>query len=177
MAENVSHLIRFYRGEAPDSHGRMIDDIWAWDHRRLEMVHNYIQWLFPNPAPSRFNPDAPLLTGADIALFRRDDDLRARLRRSLDLMIDFYGLMWSGNGARVTRGPHFAARVDEWLTPTNHNYLRITRIFVCLHLVGMDREAAALFACLDDIAMGDGREAITDRTRDFWKSALEGSAS
>jgi hypothetical protein len=174
MAETVSDLIRFYRGETPDAAGRTIDDIWSWDHRRLEMVHDYVQWLFPNPAASRFNPDAPLLTAADIAAFRSDPDLRKRLRHSLDLMLDFYGLAWNGN--HIERGPHFAARQKEWLTPTNHNHLRLTRILLCLHLAGLDREVAALIARLEDIAAHEGRGAIAPRALAFWRDAAGPSA-
>ena len=64
-----SPLVRFYRGDAPDARGRTLDDILAWDDEQLEAVHDYIQWLFPLDEPSRFNPDAPLLTPADRVAF------------------------------------------------------------------------------------------------------------
>src|SRR5262245_5587601 len=65
----VSRLLDFYRGEGTDAEGRRLDDILAWRDGRLEAVHDFIQWLFPLPEPSRFNPDAPLLTPHDIAAF------------------------------------------------------------------------------------------------------------
>ncbi len=99
----MSALLAFYRGAGLDSAGRTIDEIWAWDRRRLEMVHDFIQWLFPLPDPSRFNPDAPILSTADQAAFRADADLRARVRRSLDLMMEFLGLVRRGN--TIARGP------------------------------------------------------------------------
>ena len=77
-----SALLAFYSGTGRDSAGRTLTEIWAWDHRRLEMAHDFIQWLFPLPEASRFNPDAPLLTPADAAAFRADADLQARVRRS-----------------------------------------------------------------------------------------------
>ena len=86
-------LLRFYRLEGPDAHGRTLLDIWAWDAARLEGVHDYIQWLFPLPQPSAFNPRAPILTQATIAAFHADAQLRERLLRSLALMLDFYGLV------------------------------------------------------------------------------------
>ena len=57
----TSPVVAFYRGEMPDSQGRRLADIQAWDDERLEIVHDYIQWLFPLPERSAFNPKAPLL--------------------------------------------------------------------------------------------------------------------
>ena len=87
----MSTLLAFYRGQSPDTQGRYIADIWSWDHRRLEMIHDYIQWLFPLPERSRFNPDAPLLTTADMAAFQDDPDLQARVLKSFDVMLGFFG--------------------------------------------------------------------------------------
>jgi len=172
MAEPVSdesYLLRFYRGRA-DNAQRVIGEIWRWDYRRLEMVHDYIQWLFPIPEPSRFNPDAEVLTATDAQAFRTDPDLRARLMRSLDLMLDFYGLVRDGD--KIVRGPSFAMRSRTWLEPTNHNYLRLTRILLCLRHTGFEAEARALFACLRDIAAHEGKDLITPRTLDFWRGAM-----
>ena len=70
----LSNLVAFYRENAPDSEGRTLSQLWAWDDERLEEVHDYIQWLFPLPEPSQFNPDAPLLTPQDIEAFKWDSD-------------------------------------------------------------------------------------------------------
>jgi hypothetical protein len=174
MADVVSkdsHLLRFYRGTAADSSGRTIEDIWKYDHRRLEMVHDYIQWLFPIPAASRFNPDAPVLTAQDAATFRADRALSARLLTSLAVMLDFYGLV-QDQGA-VKRGPAFAVRAATWLEPLNHNHLRLSRILQCLHQCGRDAEARALLASLEDIAAHEGKEAVSARTLEFWRAAVE----
>ncbi|MDX2223713.1 MAG: opioid growth factor receptor-related protein [Rhodospirillaceae bacterium] len=165
-----SAVIAFMRGAGTDPAGRRIADIWTWDHRRLEMVHDYIQWLFPLPEPSRFNPDAPLLSAADIAALRADADLRARVLRSLDLMLAFLGLVRTPAG--VARGADFAARSANWLEVANHNHLRLTRILLFLGHAGLAAEAAALFACLADIAAHEGRGRIADRTLAFWRDAL-----
>src|SRR5262245_840829 len=68
----MSRLVDFYRGAGTDTGGRQLAEIWAWGDDDLEAVHDFIQWLFPLPEPSRFNPDAPRLTEADIATFRGD---------------------------------------------------------------------------------------------------------
>ena len=164
----MTALLDFYRGDGRDAAGRTIDDVWAYDAKRLEMAHDFIQWLFPLPEPSRFNPDAPLLIPNDIAAFRTDAGLRARAVRSLDMMLRFYGLGREGDA--VMRGPGFANA--HWLTPLNHNYLRLTRILMFLRHVGLDREARAIYACLADIAAHEGKDAISAHTLGFWRDAM-----
>jgi len=164
----VTPLLAFYRGSGTDAAGRTIDEVWAYDARALEMVHDFIQWLFPLPEPSRFNPDAPLLTAADIAAFHADADLQSRALRSLDLMLAFYGLVREGGA--IVRGSSFAKA--HWLTPLNHNHLRLTRILLFLRHVGREAEARALSERLADIAAHEGRGAISERTLGFWRDAM-----
>lgn len=164
----TSALLTFYRGHGVDAAGRAIEDIWAWDQRRLEMTHDYIQWLFPLPEPSRFNPTAPLLSVTDITAFREDADLRARVGRSLDLMLAFYGLA-RRNGA-VVRCASFADAAG-WVEPLNHNHLRLTRIMLFLRQVGLGAQADALLACLEDIAGHEGAATISARTLAFWRAS------
>ncbi len=164
---SASRLIAFYSGDGFDAAGRKITDIWSFDHRRIEMVHDFIQWLFPLPDPSRFNPDAPLLTEDDQAAFRADPHLQDRVRTSLDLLLDFLGLR--REGSVITRGTAFAR--THWLEPANHNHLRLTRILLFLGHAGLRAEAAALLACLEDIAAHEGAGKISPRTLDFWRAA------
>ena len=167
---DTSALITFYRGAAPDPAGRMFDDIVRWDDRRLEMVHDYIQWLFPLPEPSRFNPAAPLLTVADMAAFKAEPRLRAQLLRALDRLLKFFGLVRVAE--TVSRAPNFVVRAAGWLTPLNHNHLRLTRIVLCLGHCGLPTEAAALLVCLEAIVAEDRTGAVTARTLDFWRTAV-----
>jgi hypothetical protein len=143
----MSRLVDFYRGQATDTKGRSLADLWAWEDDRLEEVHDFIQWLFPLPEPSRFNPDAPLLTDADVAAFGGDEQLRANLRKSFTRILAFLGLAQT-EGGQVVEGPGFAARApDVWAHPS-HNWLRITRILRSLRLLGLQAEARALYAWL-----------------------------
>ena len=165
----VSHILDFYRG-GRDSEGRTLQEIWAWSDDELEEVHDYIQWLFPLPEPSQFNPDAPLLTPTDIAVFRSDAKLQANLRHSFERILTFLGLTMTGTA--LTEGPNFAQRSpDVWAAP-NHKWLRITRILRCLTLLGLETEAGALFAWLER-AYGRRRFPITAETFRFWSEALK----
>jgi len=166
-------LLRFYRLEGPDMHGRTLPEIWAWDAARLEGVHDYIQWLFPLPEPSAFNPQAPILTQETVAAFLADAQLRERLLRSLTLMLDFYGLALEsvGNGTpHIEPAPGFAARSRGWLQPGDHNHLRLTRILTSVRLLGLGEHSQALFACLAAIAH-DHPHAISATTLGYWQRA------
>lgn len=167
-----SPLIAFYRGSGRDAADRSLAEILAWDDERLERVHDYIQWLFPLDAPSAFNPLAPVLTPADIAAFRRDPQLRERLRDSLLRMIRFYGLACDdARAVRIEPSARFGARASNWLTPGNHNHLRLTRILRSLSLLGLEAHARALLHCLEAIA-ADYPGAIEAKTLDYWRRAV-----
>ncbi len=153
----ASPIVRFYAGDAPDSRGRLLAGIQGWDDARLEAVHDTIQWLFPLPEPSGFNPGAPLLTAEDIAAFHRGPALRAALLASWQRMRRFYGL------------PHGAG---HWLTPGNHNMLRLSRILRCLHLLGLQEEAEALLRDLETLHTSGHARAIGPVTLGHWRRAV-----
>ena len=155
----ASAIIRFYAGEGADDRGRWLRDIQAWDDDRLERVHDYIQWLFPLPEASGFNPGAPLLTPDDVAAFRADPALRRALLASLQRMRRFYGL------------PGSAAR--PWLTPGNHNMLRLSRVLRSLHLLGLQDEASALLRDLETLYESGAAEVIGAVTLGYWRRAVQ----
>jgi hypothetical protein len=162
-------LITFYGGKGTDDRGRRIDEIWRFSHEELESVHDYIQWLFPLAERSVFNPGAPLLDDDTIAHFRDDATLRKNLERSLRVMLDFYGLAIAGH--EILRVPTFGARSRNWLTPHNHNFLRLTRILKSLSLLGLLDRATQLLACLEEIARLRAG-VISDETLRYWREAV-----
>src|SRR4051794_31460988 len=118
----MSRLVDFYRGQTTDSEGRSLQEIWSWGDDDLEAVHDFIQWLFPLPEPSQFNPDAPLLAGQDIATFKSEPALQANLMKSFERILGFLGLSLAADGT-VSEASNFSARIgDVWATP-NHNWL------------------------------------------------------
>ena len=160
----MSNLIAFYRGEVPDSEGRTLAELWSFSDDEMEDVHDFIQWMFPLRDPSRYNPDAPLLTDADVAAFRADPTLREALGRSFARFLAFLGLALDGD--RVVPGPDNAAKADVWRFP-NHNWLRITRVLACSRMLGLESEGRAFFAYLQ--AMRDpGRSGIDAHTFAYW---------
>jgi hypothetical protein len=166
----MSQLVDFYRGEATDTEGRLLQDIWGWSDGRLEAVHDFIQWLFPLPEPSRFNPDAPLLGQDDIIAFQKDEHLRGNLRKSFARILTFLGLRQTESG-EIVEGENFSIRaVDVWEAP-NHNWLRITRILRCLMVLGCERDAQALYGRLEALYRSS-RFPISADTFGYWSQAV-----
>ena len=170
-----SRIIAFYDGTEPDHRGRYLHEIQQWTDRQLEAVHDYIQWLFPLPEPSGFNLAAPVLDRESIQEFRKRPDLQEKLRVSFLRMMDFYGLdVRSGEQVTVNRTSNFAAKATVWLSPGNHNHLRITRILRCLSLLGLEAEANAFFDCLSESYEDEQNKpipAISDETMLYWREA------
>ena len=162
-------MVAFYRGEAPDYKGRTLEALWGWDDGRLEDVHDYIQVLFPLKEPSLFNSRAPLLDDASVAAFRADERVRANLLRSFERMLRFYGFRRDAATGEVVEAENFADRAREWLTPGDHNHLRITRILKCLSACGLGAEAAAFQKRLLAVA-GPGR--VSAESVYYWRNAL-----
>jgi hypothetical protein len=166
----MSRLVDFYRGDKPDTEGRSLKDLWAWDDDTLEAVHDFIQWLFPLPEPSAYNWNAPRLTADDIAAFASDATLRSNLRTSFDRILTFLGLAATADG-EIVDGPNLAARAhDVWASP-NHNWLRISRILRSLTLLGRSDEAQALYHWLES-AHRSQRFPIDAETFAYWQRAV-----
>jgi len=161
-------LLEFYNGTGSDDRGRRIEDVWRYTHDELEDIHDYIQWLFPLTERSDFNPGAPVLDDATIQRFRTDETLRRNMERSLRLMLAFYGLEIAG--VSIRRALSFAERSANWLTPGNHNFLRLTRILKSLATLGLADRATQLLACLEEIYATD-ESVIGPRTIAFWRRA------
>jgi len=171
-----ARIIGFYSGTVPDHRGRYLHEIQRWPEDQLEKVHDYIQWLFPLPEPSGFNVAAPVLNRESIQVFRARPDLQEQLRVSFLRMMSFYGLKArSGEQVSVIRAPNFAAKATVWLSPGNHNHLRITRILKCLNVLGLEAEAKAFFDCLSEIYDDEQNKpmpAISDETMRYWREGV-----
>jgi hypothetical protein len=173
VTDDETRLLGFIEGTGTDHRGRTLDDVLALDDDDLEHTHDYIQWLFPLPERSPYNPVAPILTSASVLRFRRDQALRARVVRATHRMLSFFGFELSrDNGLyRVTPTAMVERRAADWLTLQNHNYLRLTRILRCLMLIGEPEIARACHDALERLFETHG-DVIGERTRRFWREAV-----
>lgn len=151
----TADVVQFLSGAGTDHRGRALEDILAWPDHRLEIRHDYIQWLFPLSVPSTAVLGAPVLSVADIEAIRGDATAQRNLLRAVDRMRLFYA-----------QSPH-------WLTPNNHNHLRITRIISSLHQLGQPDAARDFYDFVK--AKADAEPgSVTSRTREFWEKAVQG---
>lgn len=80
----------------------------------------------------------------------------------------------AGEQITVTRAPDFATKAGTWLTPGNHNHLRITRILRCLWVLGLEAEIKGFFDCLSKLYEDKQTKpmpAMSEETMAFWKKA------
>ena len=167
----AQNLVPFYRGLEANNRGVTLNQILGWDDERLEQQHDYIQWLFPLRTPSGPNPTAAVLDEATINTFRTDPALQNQVLASFRRMLTFYGLQMDNTTRQITRAPNFNARAAVWLTPGNHNFLRITRMIQSLHLLGLPDHSRAFFAIMQNIAQNEGA-GIVGNSLGFWQGAL-----
>ena len=101
--------------------------------------------------------------------FEGDPVLRQNLERSLRVMLGFYGL--EIDVQRIVRAPSFAERARNWLTPHNHNFLRLTRMLKSLALLGAGDRATQLLDCLEDIYR-EQPGVVGSTTFGYWQTAV-----
>ena len=175
MSDPGRELIDFYCDARPDNRGRFLREIQNWSDDELERTHDYIQRLFPLDEPSGFNLGAPILNAYTTNRFRSDADLRRRMQTSLARMLAFYGLeMRATVPLSVDRADSFAERAENWLTPSNHNHLRISRILKSLFLLGLEDQAGAVFRYLEVLYKNESvtpHPRISLETFSYWRSA------
>jgi hypothetical protein len=168
-------LVLFYDPQvnAPDPRGRTLNSILSWPNGELEDCHNYIQYLFPLPERSPYNPFASVIDRATCIAFRTRADLRARLKQSFDRMLAFYGFQYNQSPTKVcvSRTPAFDDVSRRWVRRFDHNHLRITRILRSMRVLGLALEAEALWRALDEVC--DENRAISKKSWTFWTRAAK----
>tara|TARA_Y100000310_G_C20699497_1_gene828393 strand:+ start:6333 stop:6794 length:462 start_codon:yes stop_codon:yes gene_type:complete len=149
----MSKIIEFYEGTRRNQEGYSIDDIIDFTDTGLERGHTYIQWIFPLPEKSKAVPNSPVLTQTDIDEFNRRSDLQNTMKELLVVMLNFY---------------HSSS---QWLTPHNHNFLRITRIIRSSKLLGLEKESQIFYNNMCAIYEKNER-VIGPVTKQFWDEAI-----
>jgi histone H3/H4 len=169
--EEKSDIFKFYIGEGTDQSNRRINDIWNFSNKDLERKHDFIQWLFPISKESRYNEHAPVLTQDDIREFSKDPRCKENMIKSLDVMLQFYGLKRTTQNSIIIDESLFETRKNGWLRRGNHNLLRLSRIIQSLRECGLRYLAEALYRCLSEDIYPNFKEA-TERALGFWRESL-----
>ena len=164
--------LSFLMGETVDSSGRSISDYCQMSYEQWEGCHNHIQWAFPNDKMSAFNSNAPIFYMSEY------DQLtplqRATCKSSVITLMANY-MLSIGVEYRSDKSTMFSVvhtpTLRHAVSANNHNNLRITRLFRCLHLFGIDLAINTTVAskfikmCLVN-GIKPTQEAI-----DYWKNA------
>jgi hypothetical protein len=146
-------LHRYLAGVGVDGRGRHASNVLGFSDEQLENTHDYIQWLFPLAARSGAQPDAPVLTDVEAAAIRQDQRAMDTLERATDRMLRFY---------RDT---------TDWLSPYDHNHLRITRIIRSLKLLAGAGAARRFHDAIMALNAAAGAR-INARSLRFWEDAI-----
>ena len=148
----MSPIVAFLSGEGTDGAGREVFDILSFDDPAIEQVHDFIQWTFPLRERSGAQPNAPTLTDEDIEDIRESMAAQAALAAMTDRMAIFY------------------YRNGHWLTASDHNHLRITRIIKSLRLL-RGEELAEAFRTLILARVEEAGSPVGKPTLGFWARA------
>jgi hypothetical protein len=130
----------------------------AFDDENLEAVHDYIQWLFPLPEKSAFNPFAPILSSQDIEIIKHSVTAQQNLKVAARRLLTFY------------------ERNTHWLTAINHNHLRISRIIRSLGLMLGPDEATKFHMEIIRIVQAAGNQ-VAEQSLDYWRKAAQSVVS
>ncbi len=115
-------LFNFYTNKGETTEGFTFDEIIAWDNFWWDRSHKFIQWLFPLPEKSIFNPHAPLLDLETIAELERNEEFQNRFKDALYRYMVFL-------------------EEEDWLQTNNHNLMRISRVIRSANILGFPRVA------------------------------------
>ena len=168
----MSKIIEFYNGSGTDHKGRSWAEIVSQTDEWFESTHDFIQWLFPLQEKSKFNKEAPLLTDSDIFEFQKNKLLKIRIRTTLLVMLTFYGLYIDFSQNKVSKEEWFVESKKIWISPNNHNYLRITRILKSLCLLGQRTLAEAFLEFLIELKKEFDTD-ISASNLEYWMEAIE----
>lgn len=164
----MSQLTDFLEGKGVDRQGRYIQDIWAYDHRHLEYIHDFIQWIFPLEVKSQYCKSAAVLTKEDFDYCRQSILIQQNQLKSLDLMLEYYGLYREGN--QIFAVENLNPRDHIWLKRGGHNQLRITRMIRSLMLCGNLPVAESLQKAV--IHFGTTVGYVQPKAIEFWRKAF-----
>ncbi|MBB4041742.1 hypothetical protein GGR34_003423 [Microvirga flocculans] len=149
---SAGHLHAYLAGSGRDGQGRLAADVLAFSDEELEAVHDYIQWLFPLTTRSAAQPHAPVLTQGEIDAIRADPRAAETLRKAEERIRRFYrNTAW-------------------WLTPYDHNHLRITRILHSLKLLAAPEDAQRFYRAILQLHEEAGSP-VNRRSLRFWAQA------
>jgi ubiquitin C-terminal hydrolase len=145
----MTEIILFYQDNlrANNKDGYFYSDIISWSDYRLDVEHDFIQWLFPDRTGG-VNPDAPKLTDDDIEIFRTDKKIRKNVIRATSRILQFYGYMFTKDGVFQVQDLNRQEKGRYIGLYSEHNYRRLTRIMKFLNKIDMRKASSLMMLAL-----------------------------
>lgn len=175
----MSKITDFYLDDGTTVEGLTWEDIMNFEKDDLEECHVHIQWLFPLKEASSMQPTAPILTDEDIDTLKDNPVFIGKYKKGLIKMMDFYGFQpVIADEFFINQFYDWDDRDDEnkqWITPNNHNFLRITRIINSLRLFKQYKLCYEVFRCFSNLYWDypEYKEIIGEISYQFWKEASD----
>jgi hypothetical protein len=148
----MSKLTDFLLLEGTNTAGLRFSDVMYLRTADFELEHDFIQWIFPLPEPSKVIPTSPVLTQEDYTLLQNE----------------YYPL------GRLVQAKHrylrFLEEYDRWMAEHDHNHLRITRAIKCLSLF-RGQEYATSFLDAVYVLLGKADRDVTKDVKLYWTEA------
>jgi len=140
-----------------------ITDVITGTDEWLETCHGHIQWTFPLETPSLF-VNAPIITREFVELFQHSGVLQHYMYNAYGRMLQFYGLTDQVYNENI---------VKRWVTPRNHNFLRLTRMIRSLKIHMPNWHLwESLYEKLESVATDPTfRAIIGEETLKYWNDA------
>lgn len=160
-------ILSFYLDDArlKKTLGFTLTDFLNANDEWLEKCHGHIQWAFPMEVPSMvLMQETPLVTPEVIDLFNNCPILESNFIKAYLRMASFYGLY---------QFDHDDSKFARWITPRNHNFLRITRMLRSSKMLAPTSGIhESLYLCLRVvIANPTYRAIIGEDTINYWNAA------
>ncbi len=149
---------------------------WAGKYRELEFSHGFIQWIFPIHEAG-MNSAAQILQIHEAEAMEESEEIRARVLKSYEIMLDFYGFrLISSQTGELDRSSGWSDRLRN-LNDNRHNCLRITRILKSLGELGWEHlKLGFLLAMLREAQLKTLESPVRRSAEGWWNHTLRNSS-
>jgi hypothetical protein len=159
-------ILRFFLGERIHPNGRTIHEILNLNQPRIVgSTGGVIQWLFPLTTPSRHVPSAPTLSESELQIFWTEPKVRELYMVGINRFLELFGIAIHGSSGAIE--PDFNSK-ENWMYPSYHHFMPVTRILRSLKLLGFSEEFTTLRKLLLLCNERSGGK-LDEATLDIWK--------
>jgi hypothetical protein len=137
----------------------------------MEKKHDYVQWVFPNPEPSKAQDEIAQYEckPEEYALLMGNPVVMRRIEDAISKMLMFWGISYNRVSNVIGVLPADRNRFIKKLVKADHNQLRFTRMLIFLRHIHRDDLAHMLFGLFRAMWL---EMDVNNYTWNFWCEAL-----